>query len=105
MLPVRLTATAKRDIARALRKSKLDFGERQARRYAEIIQRGLERVATFPWLGRLRLRTAEIRFLHLRQPGRRAAHFLAYEVHPDRVDVLRLMHEHEDETKALRKFL
>lgn len=105
MLTVRLTATAKRDIARVLRRTKDEFGEHQAKRYARLIERSIERVSKFPWLGRFRLRTREVRFLHLKQPGHDAAHYLVYEVHPEHLDILRLMHERQDEVKALRKLV
>jgi plasmid stabilization system protein ParE len=105
MLTLRLTATAKRDIARVLRRTKDEFGEHQARRYPRLIERGIERISELPWLGRFRLRTREIRFLHLKQPGHDAAHYLVYEVHHERIDILRLMHERQDEVKALTKLV
>ena len=104
MLPIRRTATAKRDITRVLKWTKDELGEGQARRYAKLIEEGFERIAKFPWLGRFRLKTGEIRFLHIKQPGRDAAHFLVYEVHEEYIAVLRLMHEHQDEVKALAKW-
>ena len=105
MLPIRRTATAKRDIKRVLKWTIDELGKEQAERYAQLIEEGFDRIARYPWLGRLRLKNREIRFLQIKQPGRDAAHFLVYEVHPQFIAILRLMHERQDEVKALAKWL
>lgn len=94
---IRLAASARRDIAAALRRTLDEFGERQHEIYVSLIANALQRIATDPKGRGAKKRDAlhpNARTFHIAQRGKRARHFFLYRVNDDNtVDVARFLHD------------
>jgi toxin ParE1/3/4 len=97
---IRLTQTAERDFADIIAWTANEFGERQARRYAEAIARAIAALASGPKL--LGSRThddlpAGLRILPVARRGMNARHVLLYRSQGDEViEVIRILHQAMD---------
>jgi toxin ParE1/3/4 len=100
---VRLTAAAEADFEKILRWTVDQFGEAQARIYAETISAALKDLAAGPTIVGARERDDILRgifTLHVARNGRKGRHFVMFRVRrgPDRevIEVLRLLHDAMD---------
>ncbi len=100
---VRLTATAEADFEEILRWTVAQFGEAQARIYAETLSAALNDLAAGPTIVGARKRDEILKglfTLHVARKGRKGRHFVIFRVGraPDRdlIEVLRLLHEAMD---------
>ncbi len=108
-LSVRLSPAARSDIRAALIWTREHFGESAATRYQKLIQQGIADIAGDP--GRPGaterpelapgIRTYHLLFSRERAGGagavvKRPRHFLVYRPRPDRIDVVRVLHDARD---------
>lgn len=100
---VRLTAAAEADFEEILRWTLDQFGEAQARTYAETISAALNDLAAGPTIVGARKRDAILKglfTLHVARKGRKGRHFVMFRVMraPGRevIEVLRLLHDAMD---------
>ena len=100
---VRLTAAAEADFAEILRWTVDQFGEAQARIYAETISAALNDLAAGPTIVGASKRDDILKgiiTLHVARKGRKGRHFVMFRVGrtPDRdvIEVLRLLHDAMD---------
>ena len=100
---VRLAAAAEADFKEILRWTVDQFGETQARSYAETIAAALSDLAAGPTVAGARRRDdilEGIFTLHVARKGRKGRHFVMFRVAraPDRevIEVLRLLHDARD---------
>ena len=100
---VRLTAAAEADFEEILRWTVDQFGEAQARIYAETISAALNDLAAGPTVVGARKRDDILKgifTLHVARKGRKGRHFVMFRVGraPDRevIEVLRLLHDAMD---------
>ncbi len=100
---VRLAAAAEDDFRNILRWTSEQFGEAQARVYAQTLTRAIEALAAGPQVAGSRKRDgiAEgLMTLHAARGGRKARHLVLYRVgdpaDPPTIDVLRLLHDSMD---------
>ncbi len=100
---VRLTAAAEADFEEILRWTVEQFGEAQARIYAETISAALNDLAAGPTVVGARKRDQILKglfTLHVARNGRNGGHFVMFRVGraPDRevIEVLRLLHDAMD---------
>ena len=93
-----LSAEADDDLADLLNQSVMRWGEEQARRYAQAIERAFALLSNNPNLGRLR---ADL------QPDLRSypvqRHIIVYPLRDDTLIVMRILHGRMDITRALRE--
>ena len=102
-LTVRLTAAAEADFEEILRWTVAQFGEAQARMYAETVSATLNELASSPTAVGARERNdilAGLFTLHVARKGRKGRHFVVFRVarDPDHdvIEVLRLLHDSMD---------
>ena len=100
---VRLTATAEADFQEVLRWTLAQFGEAQARIYAETLAAALKDLATGPTVTGARERNdiaKGLSTLHVARKGRKDRHFVMFRTGQvqDRkvIEVLRLLHDAMD---------
>ena len=100
---VRLTAAAEADFEEILRWTVAQFGEAQARIYAETLSAALNDLAAGPTIVGARKRDDILKgliTLHVARKGRKGRHFVMFRVGsaPDRdvIEVLRLLHDAMD---------
>lgn len=100
---VRLTAAAEADIQDILRWTVAQFGEAQARSYAETLSAALEALAVGPTIIGAKARNDIARglfTLHVARNGRKGRHFVMFRIgrHQRRevIEVLRLLHDAMD---------
>ena len=100
---VRLTATAEDDFEEILHWTVTQFGEAQARIYAETLSAALNDLAAGPTVMGARKRDDILKglfTLHVARRGRKGRHFVMFRVGraPDRdvIEVLRLLHDAMD---------
>ncbi len=100
---VRLTATAEADFQNIIDWTSEEFGDEQARVYAETLSNALEALAAGPATVGVRKRTdiAKGLFtLHVARGGRKRRHFVLFRVHAEQqrrwIEVLRLLHDAMD---------
>ena len=100
---VHLTAAAEADFQKILRWTADQFGEAQARIYAETISAALNDLASGPAIVGARKRADILKgvfTLHVARKGRKGRHFVMFRVAraPDRevIEVLRLLHDAMD---------
>lgn len=98
--PVRLTAAAETDFRDILRWTLEQFGEAQARIYAETLSTALETLAAGPTVigAKARNDIAKGLFtLHVARHGRKGRHFVMFRIGHDQdrkvIEVLRLLHD------------
>mgnify|MGYP001207911760 CR=1 FL=1 len=101
--PVRLTAAAEADFREILRWTLEQFGEAQARIYAETLSTALEALAAGPKVigAKARDDIAKGLFtLHVARRGRKGRHFVMFRIgrNQDRkvIEILRLLHDAMD---------
>ncbi len=97
---VRLTAVAEADFQEILRWTVAQFGEAQARVYAETLSAALTDLAAGPTLIGARKRNDIAKglcTLHVARKGRKGRHFLMFRIGRDRdgdaIEVLRILHD------------
>ena len=100
---VRLTAAAEADFEELLRWTADQFGEAQARIYAETISAAVNDLAIGPTIVGARKRDDILKgifTLHVARDGRKGRHFVMFRVGPASnrkvIEVLRLLHEAMD---------
>ncbi|MGO1307339.1 MAG: type II toxin-antitoxin system RelE/ParE family toxin [Microbacterium gubbeenense] len=100
---LRITATAAKDIAQAVTRSRADFGKEAARRYESLITETLINIASAPHGAGSHTVSAIRRGLlirHLASSNRSRVkhprHIVAYLVENDAVHILRVLHESMD---------
>lgn len=100
---VRLTAAAEADFQEILRWTLAQFGEAQARVYAETLSAALEDLAAGPTVGGARERhdiAKGLSMLHVARKGRKGRHFVMFRIGHDQggevIEVLRLLHDAMD---------
>jgi toxin ParE1/3/4 len=100
---VRLTAQAEADVAEILEWSARQFGEAQARRYAETLTSAIEALSEGPGVHGAKARDEigiGLLTLHAARKGRRGRHFLLFRVSREAgrpgIDVLRVLHDAMD---------
>ena len=99
---LRLTRAAEDDYRNILRWTLEQFGEAQARLYAETLTRTIESLAGPEAAGSRRRDEIAQRLmtLHVARAGRKGRHFVLYRVSPQKeqpaIDVLRLLHDSMD---------
>ena len=100
---VRLTAAAEVDFEEILRWTMAEFGDAQARIYAETLSAALNDLAAGPTVIGARKRDDILKglfTLHVARKGRKGRHFVMFRVGstPDRgvIEVLRLLHDAMD---------
>ena len=100
---VRLTAAAEADFEEILRWTMDQFGEAQARIYAETISEALNDLAAGPTIVGARKRDDILKGIftrHVARKGRKGRHFVMFRIGraPDRevIEVLRLLHDAMD---------
>lgn len=100
---VRLTAAAEADFRNILHWTREQFGETQARVYADTLTAAVEALAESPYIAGARERNdiaKGLRILHVARGGRRGRHFVLYravsQAEPPIVEVLRLLHDSMD---------
>ncbi len=100
---VRLTAAAEADFEEILRWTLAQFGEAQARAYAETLASALEGLAAGPTVAGARKRNDIARGLftfHVARKGRKGRHFVMFRIGHDQgrevIEVLRLLHDAMD---------
>ena len=105
---VRLTAAAEADFEEILRWTVAQFGEAQARIYAETLSAALNDLVAGPTIVGARKRDDILKglfTLHVARKGRKGRHFVMFRVAsaPDRdvIEVLRLLHEAVDPRRHL----
>ncbi len=101
--PVRLTAAAEADFQDILRWTVKQYGEAQARVYAETLSTALEALAAGPTVigAKTRNDIAKGLFtLHVARHGHRGRHFVMFRIGHDQgrevIEVLRLLHDAMD---------
>lgn len=101
--PVRLTAAAETDFQDILRWTLEQFGEAQARVYAETLSMAVEALAGGPTVIGAKTRDDVARglyTLHVARQGRKGRHFVLFRVGHDQerevIEVLRLLHDAMD---------
>jgi toxin ParE1/3/4 len=97
---VRLTAAAEADVANIVRWTAKQFGEPQARTYAETLSGALAALMDGPTMPGARARNDIGRglfTLHVARRGRKGRHFILFRVARDQqgdiIEVLRILHE------------
>jgi toxin ParE1/3/4 len=100
---VRLTATAEADFQEILRWTLAQFGETQARVYAETLSAALKDLAAGPGIAGTRERNdiaKGLSTLHVARRGRKGRHFVMFRIGHDQgsevIEVLRLLHDAMD---------
>ena len=98
---VRLTATAERDFQDIIAWTLEEFGDRQARIYADVLSAALAALITGPTTvgAKERREIGKGLFtLHVARNGRKGRHFVLFRVRPNarQVEVLRLLHDAMD---------
>lgn len=100
---VRLSATAEADFKDILRWTVANFGDAQARGYAETLSRALQDLTTGPDLFGVKRREdigPDLATLHVARKGRNGRHFVAFRISAASgqhfIDVLRLLHDRMD---------
>lgn len=97
---VRLTAAAERDFQSILTWTAEQFGEAQARAYADILTAAIRALTDGPDVLTSKARDEigpGLRILHAARFGRRARHLLLYRAAPDAViHMLRILHDAMD---------
>ena len=100
---VRLTAAAEADFEEILRWTVAQFGEAQARIYADTVSAALNELTSGPTVVGARERNDILKglfTLHVARDGRKGRHFVTFRVvrSPDRdvIEVLRLLHDAMD---------
>ena len=104
---VRLTKTARRDIAKTLSDTRQMFGVPQEDVYRALIASAIQRLTRGPdvpgSISRERLWTG-VRSLHLDRVGGRGSHMVVYRVEAGQViEVLRLLHQRMDIARHVPK--
>jgi toxin ParE1/3/4 len=106
--PVRLTAAAETDFQDILRWTVEQFGEAQARNYAETLSAALEALAAGPTIigAKARSDIAKGLFtLHIARNGRKGRHFVMFRIGGDEgrevIEVLRVLHDAMDLSRHL----
>lgn len=97
--PVRLSAAAEADFHNIIRWTFENFGENQARAYADVLSSAIAALADGPEIlgAKERVDIAQGIFtLHTAREGRKGRHFVMYRVHGPGIDVLRLLHDTMD---------
>ena len=101
--PVRLTAAAEADFAGIIAWTVEQFGDVQARVYAETLSLAVEALIAGPELPSVKARPEigkQLSTLHVARRGRRGRHFILFRTDPDpkrrRIDVLRILHDSMD---------
>jgi toxin ParE1/3/4 len=98
---VRLTATAEADFQEIIAWTLEEFGDRQARIYADVLSAALAALITEPTTvgAKERREIGKGLFtLHVTRSGRKGRHFVLFRVRPNarQVEVLRLLHDAMD---------
>ena len=100
---MQLTAQAEADVAEILEWSAGQFGEAQARHYAETLTSAIEALSEGPGVPGAKARDeigAGLLTLHVARKGRRGRHFLLFRVGREAgrrvIDVLRVLHDAMD---------
>jgi len=101
---VRLTAAAEADFQEILRWTLAQFGEAQARVYAETLSAALKDLAAGPSVAGARERNdiaKGLSTLHVARKGRKGRHFVMFRIGHDQgtegvIEVLRLLHDAMD---------
>ena len=100
---VRLTAAAEADYQDIVRWTLAQFGEAQARVYAETLSAALEALTTGPKVAGARARNDIARglfTLHVARSGRKGRHFVMFRIGSDQgrevIEVVRLLHDAMD---------
>jgi toxin ParE1/3/4 len=100
---VRLTAAAEADFQEILRWTLAQFGEAQARVYAETLSVALKALAAGPTVTGARERNEIAKGLstfHIARKGRRGRHFVVFRIGHDQgrevIEVLRVLHDSMD---------
>ena len=100
---VRLTATAEADFAGIIAWTVEQFGDAQARIYAETLSLAVEALTAGPGLPSAKARPEigkQLFTLHVARRGRRGRHFILFRADPDpkrrHIDVLRILHDAMD---------
>jgi toxin ParE1/3/4 len=103
---IRLHPRAEEDIADVLAYTLERFGLQQYRRYEQIIEEALARVAQRPDVGRAFPDRASLFLYSVGRRGSRASHQLLYRVLADgRVEILRLLHDSMDVSRHIPRYL
>ncbi len=102
-----LAASARRDIADALRQSDRRWGSGQREKYRSLIESALGELLEHPQHPASRARDeirSGIRTLHIGRRGRPARHFVVYRATPEgNIQVIRLLHDAMELSKALSR--
>jgi toxin ParE1/3/4 len=102
-----LSASARRDIADALRQSDRHWGSEQREKYRWLIENALTELLEHPQHPASRARDEVrpgIRTLHIGRRGRPARHFVVYRATPDGdIQVVRLLRDATELSKALSR--
>ena len=100
---IRLSAAAQSDFKKILAWSVNEFGEAQARRYADTLSSALEALMEGPDIAGSRKRediAKGLMSLHVARKNRNARHILLYRIgegaEPCMIDVLRILHDSMD---------
>ncbi len=97
---LRLARRAEADFFEILPWSAANFGQRQARVYAETLSLAIRALAEGPEVSGVRCRDElgkDIRTLHVARQGRKGRHFVVFRVSgATTIDVLRLLHDSMD---------
>jgi len=100
---IRLAAAAEDDFKQILRWTAEQFGEQQARVYAEILSAALDELSAGPKLIGIRARGdigKGLFTLHVARAGRKGRHFVMFRIGHDQrgevIEVLRLLHDSMD---------
>lgn len=97
---IRLAARAEQDLTAILRWTSEQFGPGQARAYRATLLAALEALRSGPDVIGARRRDElgdGVRTLHVARAGRRGRHFVVFRpAEPQRIDVLRVLHDSMD---------
>jgi plasmid stabilization system protein ParE len=99
MARVHLSPEAKAEIRAVLRRTREEWGVRQAEAYSRLIAEARHTIGLMPTLGKARPEIApDARTYHIGKPGRPARHLLAYHVLEDGklVEVVAFLHDAMD---------
>ena len=94
---LRFLPEVREQIREAVRQSRDEYGPTKAREYSELVRLALRDLAENPYVRQLRSEIhPEARLMHIRRPGRDAAHLFLYRVRGEVVEVARFRYDAMD---------
>jgi plasmid stabilization system protein ParE len=87
---LRYLPEVREQIREAVRRTKKDYGQEKAREYSQLIRQALRELTENPYIRQLRPEIhPEARTMHIRRPGRDAAHLFLYRIRGSVVEIAR----------------